>query len=231
MILTSQEIGVVLLSLKIGLVATLCALPFTLFFGWLLARYHFYGKSLLDSLLHLPLILPPVTLGYLLLITMGRNGMIGKWLYEQFDLVFIFNWKGAALAAAIVSFPLMMRSIRLSIEVIDKRLEFVAHSLGASKWKIFYSITLPLAIPGIITGMILGFARCLGEFGATITFASNIAGETRTIPLEMYTLMQNPATQENQLMRLCLLSIGISLMALIIAEWLNRRHKKKILDE
>lgn len=228
MTLTPQEIEVVLLSLKIGLVAVFCSLPIALFFAWLLAKHHFWGKSLLDSFLHLPLVLPPVALGYLLLITMGKRGFIGKWLYEQFDIVFVFNWKGAALASAIVSFPLLMRSIRLSIEAIDKRLEFVAQTLGASKWKVFVSITLPLCFPGIITGMILAFARCLGEFGATITFASNIIGETRTIPLEMYTLMQNPATKEDQVMRLCILSISISLMALIIAEWLNRRHKKKI---
>lgn len=229
MILTAQELEVVILSLKIGSFAVICSLPIALFFAWFLAKFHFFGKSILDSLLHLPLILPPVALGYLLLITMGKKGFIGQWLYEQFDLVFIFNWKGAALASAIVSFPLLMRSIRLSIELIDKRIEFVAQTLGASKWRVFFSITLPLCLPGIISGMILAFARCLGEFGATITFASNIVGETRTIPLEMYSLMQNPATQENQVMRLCMLSIGISLIALIVAEWLNRRYKKRTL--
>lgn len=229
MILTPQELEVVYLSLKIAAAAILFSLPLGLFFGWLLAKHDFWGKSLLEGVLYLPLILPPVALGYLLLLVMGRKGWIGQWLYQQFDILFIFNWKGAALAAAVVSFPLLMRSIRLGIESIDQRLEFVAQTLGKNKLNVFFSVTVPLAFPGILTGIILAFARCLGEFGATITFASNVAGETRTLPLEMYTLMQNPATSDHQIMRLCLLSIGISLLAIILAEYLNRRHKKKIL--
>ncbi|WP_392562883.1 molybdate ABC transporter permease subunit [Orbus sturtevantii] len=227
MILTEYEWQVLLLSLKIASVAIIFSLPVAILVAWLLARCQFWGKSLFDSIIHLPLVLPPVALGYLLLITMGRRGIIGKWLYDTIGLNFSFNWQGAALASAIVAFPLVVRSIRLAIESIDSRLENVARTLGANRLRVFINITLPLAFPGILMGIVLGFARCLGEFGATITFVSNIQGETRTIPLAMYTLLQVP-NGENAAMRLCIISIVISLIALIASEWLNRWHKKKL---
>lgn len=227
MILTEYEWQVLLLSLKIASVAILFSLPIAILAAWLLARCQFWGKSLFDSLIHLPLVLPPVALGYLLLITMGRKGVIGQWLYQTVGINFSFNWKGAALASAIVAFPLVVRSIRLAIESIDMRIENVARTLGANKLRVFISITLPLALPGILMGIMLGFARCLGEFGATITFVSNIEGETRTIPLAMYTLLQVP-NGEHAAMRLCIISIVLSLIALIASEWLNRWHKKKL---
>lgn len=227
MILTEYELQVLLLSLKIASVAIIFSLPVAVLVAWLLARCQFWGKSLFDSIIHLPLVLPPVALGYLLLVTMGRRGIIGEWLYDTIGINFSFNWKGAALASAIVAFPLVVRSIRLAIESIDTRLENVARTLGANRWRVFISITLPLAFPGILMGIVLGFARCLGEFGATITFVSNIQGETRTIPLAMYTLLQVP-NGENAAMRLCIISIVISLIALITSEWLNCWHKKKL---
>lgn len=227
MILTLAEWEVLLLSLKIASVAIFVSLPLAVAVAWLLARGNFWGKSLFDSIIHLPLVLPPVALGYLLLILMGKKGIIGQWLYQLFGISFSFNWQGAALASAIVAFPLVVRSIRLAIESIDMRLENVAKTLGAGKWRVFFSITLPLAFPGILMGLVLGFARCLGEFGATITFVSNIQGETRTIPLAMYTLLQTP-NGEHAAMRLCIISIVLALIALIISEWLNRWHKKKL---
>lgn len=227
MILTEYEWQVLLLSLKIAATAILFSLPLAILIAWLLARCQFWGKSLFDSIIHLPLVLPPVALGYLLLITMGKRGIIGKWLYEHLSISFSFNWQGAALASAIVAFPLVVRSIRLAIESIDTRLENVARTLGANRVRVFVTITLPLAFPGILMGVVLGFARCLGEFGATITFVSNIQGETRTIPLAMYTLLQVP-NGEHAAMRLCIISIILSLMALVASEWLNRWHKRKL---
>lgn len=227
MILTEYEWQVLFLSLKIAGAAILFSLPLAVLIAWLLARCQFWGKSLFDSIIHLPLVLPPVALGYILLITMGRRGVIGKWLYQYTNINFSFNWKGAALASAIVAFPLVVRSIRLAIESIDTRLENVARTLGANKLRVFLTITLPLAFPGILMGIMLGFARCLGEFGATITFVSNIQGETRTIPLAMYTLLQTPNGEEAA-MRLCIISIVLSLIALIASEWLNRWHKRKL---
>lgn len=227
MMLTEYEWQVLLLSLKIAAMAIVFSLPIAIFSAWLLARCQFWGKSLFDSIIHLPLVLPPVALGYLLLMTMGRRGIIGQWLYDTLGISFSFNWKGAALASAIVAFPLVVRSIRLAIESIDTRLENVARTLGANKLRVFFTITLPLAFPGILMGVVLGFARCLGEFGATITFVSNIQGETRTIPLAMYTLLQVP-NGEQAAMRLCVISIVLSLIALIASEWLNRWHKKKL---
>lgn len=227
MMLTEYEWQVLLLSLKIAAMAIVFSLPIAIFSAWLLARCQFWGKSLFDSIIHLPLVLPPVALGYLLLMIMGRRGVIGQWLYDTLGISFSFNWKGAALASAIVAFPLVVRSIRLAIESIDTRLENVARTLGANKLRVFFTITLPLAFPGILMGVVLGFARCLGEFGATITFVSNIQGETRTIPLAMYTLLQVP-NGEQAAMRLCVISIVLSLIALIASEWLNRWHKKKL---
>lgn len=227
MILSEFEWQVLLLSLKIASVAILFSLPFCIATAWILARYRFVGKTLFDSIVHLPLVLPPVALGYLLLITMGKRGIIGQWLFEHLGISFSFNWQGAALASAVVAFPLTVRSIRLAIESIDTRLENVARTLGARPWRVFFTITLPLAFPGILMGLVLGFARCLGEFGATITFVSNIQGETRTIPLAMYTLLQVP-NGEHEAMRLCIISIVLALIALIFSEWLNRWHKKKL---
>lgn len=227
MLLTDFEWQTLLLSLKIAGVAIACSLPIGIFIAWILARCQFWGKSCLDSIVHLPLVLPPVVLGYLLLLTMGKQGIIGKWLYHYLDISFSFNWQGAALASAVVAFPLMVRSIRLAIESIDGRLEQVARTLGAKPLRVFITITLPLAFPGILMGIILGFARCLGEFGATITFVSNIQGETRTLPLAMYTLLQIP-NGEFAALRLCIISIILSLVALFLSEILNRWHKKKI---
>lgn len=228
MILTQYEWQVLLLSLKIAGVAILLSLPVSIFVAWILARCQFWGKALFDGIVHLPLVLPPVALGYLLLVTMGRRGIVGQWLYQYLGINFSFNWKGAALASAVVAFPLVVRSIRLAIESIDLRLEHVARTLGASKYRVFVTITLPLAFPGILMGIVLGFARSLGEFGATITFVSNTEGETRTIPLAMYSLLQVPNGEQGA-MRLCIISIVLSLIALIISEWLNRWHKRKLM--
>ncbi len=227
MILTEFEWQTLLLSLKIAGAAIIFSLPLGILTAWILARCQFIGKSLFDSIVHLPLVLPPVVLGYLLLLTMGRHGIIGEWLNNYLHLSFSFNWQGAALASAVVAFPLMVRSIRLAIESIDSRLEKVARTLGAKPFRVFMTITLPLAFPGILMGTVLGFARCLGEFGATITFVSNIQGETRTIPLAMYTLLQIPDGESGAL-RLCIVSILLSLIALFLSETLNRWHKKKL---
>ena len=227
MILTEFEWQTLLLSLKIAGAAIIFSLPVGILTAWILARCQFIGKSLFDSIVHLPLVLPPVVLGYLLLLTMGRHGFIGEWLDKCFHLSFSFNWQGAALASAVVAFPLMVRSIRLAIESIDCRLENVARTLGAKPFRVFMTITLPLAFPGILMGIVLGFARCLGEFGATITFVSNIQGETRTLPLAMYTLLQIP-DGESAALRLCIVSIILSLVALFLSEMLNRWYKKKL---
>lgn len=227
MFLSPIEIEALYLSLKIAAVAVFGSLPLGVFVAWILARKQFFGKSLLDSLIHLPLILPPVVIGYLLLVSMGRQGMIGQFLYQTFGLSFSFNWKGAALASAVVSFPLLVRAIRLSIESIDVRLEQAARTLGAHSWRIFYTITLPLTLPGILSGSVLAFARSLGEFGATITFVSNIPDQTRTIPLAMYTLIETPGAEESA-MRLCILSIVLAFAALFASEWLNHAMKKRL---
>ncbi|WP_156923253.1 molybdate ABC transporter permease subunit [Ignatzschineria larvae DSM 13226] len=227
MILTEYEWSIIVLSLKIGAVAIIFSLPFGILCAWVLARKNFRGKTILDSIINLPLVLPPVVIGYLLLITMGRNGYLGKWIDQIFGISFSFNWKGAALASAVVSFPLLVRAIRISFESIDQNLEFAARSLGASRLKMFFTVTLPLAMPGIIAGVVLAFARSLGEFGATITFVSNIPGETRTLPLAMYTLIQIP-NQESATMRLCIIAIAISFIALFLSEVLQRAHKKRL---
>ncbi len=227
MILTEYEWSIIVLSLKIGSVAIIFSLPIGILCAWVLARKNFRGKTILDSVINLPLVLPPVVIGYLLLITMGRNGYLGKWIDQIFGISFSFNWKGAALASAVVSFPLLVRAIRISFESIDQNLEFAARSLGASRLKMFFTVTLPLAMPGIIAGVVLAFARSLGEFGATITFVSNIPGETRTLPLAMYTLIQIP-NQEAATMRLCIIAITISFIALFLSEVLQRAHKKRL---
>ena len=189
---------------------------------WLLARKEFWGKSLLDAVMYLPLVLPPVVTGYLLLITFGRRGLVGAFLDQHFGIVFSFRWTGAALACGIMAFPLMVRAIRLSIEAIDRRLEDAAATLGANRAWVFATVTLPLALPGIIAGMMLAFARALGEFGATITFVSNIPGETQTISAAIYTLTQVPGGDAPRC-PLVIVAVVISLAALIASEWFARR--------
>lgn len=226
-LLTEYEYQALMLSLKVALVAIIWLIPLGIGLAWLLARKQFYGKSVVDSIIHLPLVLPPVVVGYLLLISMGRQGILGQWLYDQFGVVFSFSWKGAVLACIVVALPLMVRSIRLSLESVDHKLEQAAATLGASSIKIFLTITLPLTIPGIITGTMLAFARSLGEFGATISFVSNIPGETQTIPLAMYNFIETPGS-ESAAMRLCLISIAIALGSLVVSEWLNRVSAKRL---
>lgn len=195
--------------------------------AWILVRCQFPGKTLLDSLIHLPLVLPPIVVGYLLLLSFGRHGVIGEWLYNWFQISFTFSWRGSALASAIVVFPLIVRAIRLALEGVDRRLEQAARTLGANPWRVFFTITLPLIIPGIIVGMVLAFARSLGEFGATITFVSNIPGETRTIPLAMYTLIETPGA-EIAAARLCIITIILALLSLLLSEWLTRCGRKRL---
>ncbi|KMV31894.1 molybdate ABC transporter permease [Photobacterium swingsii] len=225
--LTEYEIQALLLSLKISGVAVLFSLPFGILCAWLLARCQFIGKSMLDGLVHLPLVLPPVVIGYLLLVGMGRQGIVGRWLYDWFGVSFSFSWQGAALAVSVVAFPLMVRSIRLSLESVDNKLEQAARTLGASPLRVFMTITLPLTIPGILTGIILAFARALGEFGATITFVSNIPGETQTIPLAMYSFIETPGA-ESQAARLCVIAIAIALSSLLASEWLSRAARRRL---
>ncbi|CAM3502904.1 molybdate ABC transporter permease [Rouxiella silvae] len=227
MILSEYEWQAVVLSIKIASLAAVISLPLGILMAWILVRCRFPGKSLLDSVIHLPLVLPPVVIGYLLLVVMGRRGIIGEWLYDWFGFSVSFSWKGAVLASAVMAFPLMVRAIRQSLEAIDTRLEQAAKTLGASVWKVFFTITLPLSLPGIIVGIVLSFARSLGEFGATITFVSNIPGETRTIPLAMYTLIQTPGA-EGAAARLCTLAILLSLAALLISDLLARRSRKHL---
>ena len=219
--LTPDEWTAVLLSLRIAVVATFVALPFGIAIAWLLARKDFWGKALLDGLVHLPLVLPPVVTGYLLLIAFGKRGIFGAFLAD-IGIVFSFRWTGAALACGIMGFPLLVRAIRLSIEAVDVKLEDAAWTLGANRFLVFATVTLPLALPGIIAGMVLCFAKALGEFGATITFVSNIPGETQTISAAIYTYTQIP-NADAAAARLVIVAIIISLIALIASEWLARR--------
>ncbi|WP_373116624.1 molybdate ABC transporter permease subunit [Proteus mirabilis] len=225
--LSEYEWQAILLSLKVSTIAVIISLPFGILMAWLLVRVRFPGKSLLDSIIHLPLVLPPVVVGYLLLISMGRRGFIGEWLYNWFGFSFTFSWRGAALASAVVAFPLMVRAIRLALEAVDQRMEQAARTLGASPLRVFFTITLPLSMPGIIAGIVLAFARSLGEFGATITFVSNIPGETRTIPLAMYTLIETPGA-ETDAARLCVIAIILALVSLMASEWLTRWGRKRL---
>ena len=220
--MTAEEWMAVRLSLLVATTATLTSLPFGIAIAWLLARGRFWGKSVLDTVVHLPLILPPVVTGYLLLLSFGRRGFIGSFLADEFGIVFSFRWTGAALACAIMGFPLMVRAIRLSIEAVDRRLEAAAGTLGANPLWVFATVTLPLCLPGIVAGAILGFAKSMGEFGATITFVSNIPGETQTLPSLIYTLTQVPGG-DAAAMRLTLVSIAISMVALLGSELLARR--------
>jgi len=224
---SQDEWTAIFLSLRVATVATIFAVPFAVLAAYALARWKFPGKIMLDSFLHLPLVMPPVVTGYLLLLTFGKQGVAGKFLYDYFGLSFSFRWTGAALACGVMGFPLMLRAIRLSFDSIDRRLETAAGTLGASRTWTFFLVTLPLALPGIIVGAILCFAKALGEFGATITFVSNIPGETQTIPSAIYTYTQVPGG-EGQALRLTLVSIGIAMAALVASEVLNRRVQKQI---
>jgi molybdate transport system permease protein len=219
--LTPQELEALRLSLWVSGWAVVGSLPLGILAAWVLARLRFPGKYLLDGLIHLPLVLPPVVIGYLLLVFLGRKGMAGAWLYERLGITLAFNWKGAAVAAGVMAFPLMVRAVRLSLDGVDRGLEAAARTLGSGPVRVFFTVTLPLIVPGIITGMILAFARGLGEFGATITFVSNIQGETQTLPLALYTFTQMPGG-ESGAMRLCILSTVIAMIALVAAEVLAR---------
>ena len=225
---TPDELTAIRLSLWVAFWAMLASLPVGIAIALVLARGRFWGKALLDAVVHLPLVMPPVVTGYLLLLLFGRNGPLGRFLAESLGIVFAFRWTGAALACAVMGFPLMVRSIRLSLDAVDRRLEAAAGTLGASGFWIFATITLPLILPGMLAGMILAFARALGEFGATITFVSNIPGDTQTIPTAIYMLLQEPGGDVAAL-RLTLVSIAISLAALIAAEPLMARAARRTL--
>lgn len=226
-LLTPEEWQAVALSLRVSFWATLLSLPLGLFVAYALARWEFWGKQLLNGLVHLPLILPPVVTGYLLLLTFGRRGVVGQFLDQWFGLVFAFRWTGAALAAAIMAFPLMVRAMRLAIEAVDPKLEQAAATLGASRPWVFATVTLPLILPGIIAGAILAFAKAMGEFGATITFVSNIPGQTQTLPSAIYAFLQVPGG-EAQAFRLVLIAISIAMAALLLSEWISRAVARRI---
>jgi molybdate transport system permease protein len=226
-LLTPAEWQVIGLSLKVSAVAIVAMLPVAFGLAWVLARSRMPGKLLLDAAVHLPLVLPPVVTGWLLLLAFGGNGPIGRPLAAWLGVSFMFRWTGAALAAAIMALPLMVRAMRISIEAVDRRLENAARTLGASPWRTFASVTLPLATPGLLAGMVLGFARSIGEFGATITFVSNIPGETRTLPLAIYSALQIPGG-EAAVTRLALISVALSLLALAASELLTRRTRHRV---
>jgi len=227
LILTPLEAEALRLSLWVSFWAVAASLPPGILAAWVLARGNFPGKTLLDGLIHLPLVLPPVVIGYVLLVLLGRKGMLGEALYRVFGISFAFNWKGAAVASAVVAFPLLVRAIRLSIEGVDQGLEAAARTLGAGPIRVFFTITIPLVVPGILTGVILAFARSLSEFGATITFVSNIPGQTRTLPLALYTLTQVPGGDAGAL-RLCVISVIVAMLALTASEVLARRAALKV---
>jgi molybdate transport system permease protein len=225
--LTPLEIEALGLSLRVATTAVFFSLPLGLGAAWLLARRSFPGKSLVDGLIHLPLVVPPVVVGYLLLVVLGRRGPLGAWLYDSFGITIAFTWKGAAIAAAVMAFPLMVRAMRLSLEAVDRRLEAAARTLGAGRVKVFTTVTIPLMAPGILAGIVLAFARALGEFGATITFVSNIPGETRTLPIALYTLTQTPGG-ESAAARLAVISVLLALVAIIASEWIARRMARRL---
>ena len=220
--LTTMEWEALGLSLKVSFLAVAVSLPAGIGAAWVLSRYRFPGKGLVDGLIHLPLVLPPVVTGYLLLVLLGRKGIIGGFLYNTFGITLAFTWKGAAVAAAVMAFPLLVRAVRLSADAVDPGLEDAARTLGAGRMRVFFTITLPLMVPGIITGTILAFARSLGEFGATITFVSNIRGETQTLPLALYSLTQVPDGEAGAL-RLCIISVALAMSALLLSEWMASR--------
>lgn len=227
LVLSDAEWTAIRLSLRVSFVAMIVSLPFAVTIAMLLARGHFWGKSILNGVVHLPLVLPPVVTGFLLLVLFGKRGPIGAFLAEYTGIVFSFRWTGAALACAVMAFPLMVRSIRLSIEAVDRRLEQAASTLGAGPFWVFVTVTLPLVMPGVIAGMILAFAKAMGEFGATITFVSNIPGETQTLSSAIYTFTQVPGGDAGAF-RLTLISIVISMAALMVSEILANLAAKKV---
>lgn len=222
-----DEWQAVRLSIQVSLWATLASLPLGIFIAYALARWEFPGKQVLNGIVHLPLILPPVVTGYLLLLTFGRRGTVGQFLDQWFGIVLSFRWTGAALAAAIMAFPLMVRAIRLAIEAVDPKLEAAASTLGASKPWVFVTVTLPLIVPGVIAGAILAFAKAIGEFGATITFVSNIPGQTQTIPSAIYAFLQVPGGEEAA-SRLVIVAVVIAMTALLLSEFVARRVAKMV---
>jgi len=221
-VLDATEWGIVALSLKVGGVAMAVTLPIAFALAWLLARVRFPGKVVVDAAIHLPLVVPPVVTGWLLLLAFGPNGPIGTWLQDWFGVTVLFRWTGAAIAAGVMALPLMVRAMRISIEAVDRRLENAARTLGAGPWRVFWTLTLPLSTPGVLAGAVLGFARSIGEFGATITFVSNVPGETQTLPLAIYSALQQPGA-DALVWRLSCVSVGLSLIALIASELLTRR--------
>ena len=222
---SQPELNAIYLSLKVATIAILFVLPVAIFIAWILSRKQFWGKQLLNSIVHLPLVLPPVVIGYLLLIVMAKRGAIGQYLWEWFGFSFSFSWRGAVLASAVMAFPLMVRSIKQAFDAIDPKLEQAARILGASPLKVFFTLNLPLSFSGIIAGAVLGFARSLGEFGATITFVSNIPNQTQTIPAALFTFIETP-DGELAAARLCAVAIVISLITLSASEWLAERQKR-----
>jgi len=215
------EIQALILSLKVAVLCVAFSLPLAVPIAFLLARGRFAGRSLLDAIVQVPLVVPPVVIGYLLLVGFGRGGFIGSWLHQAFGVTLAFTWQGAAVASAVMGFPLMVRAIRISIEAVDPKIEAAAKTLGAGRLRVFRTITLPLILPGVVAGVILAFARSLGEFGATITFVSNIPGRTQTLPLALYQAVQTPGGEALSL-RLAFLSIALAFAAVIFAEWLTR---------
>jgi molybdate transport system permease protein len=225
--LTDFEINALLLSIKIGILSTILILVPGIFMGWVLAKKNFFGKIIVDSLIYLPLVIPPIGIGYILLIIFGKNSFLGNFLFENFNINLSFSWIGAALACSIMSFPLMVRPIRVLMEAQDKKLDEAARTLGASELKIFLSITLPLAYPGILAGLVLSFARSIGEFGATIAFVGNIPGETQTLPLALWTLIET-SNSNNEIIRLGLISVCLSLLALLISTSIEKTFLDKL---
>ncbi len=225
--LSPAEIEAIYLSLKVAFWAITISLPFGIAAAWCLARLSFPGKTIVDVILHLPLVVPPIVVGYILLLAFGRQGVVGSWLYDIFGISVAFSWQGAAIAAAVMAFPLMVRAIRLSIEAVDIRLEQAARTLGAGPFDVFFNITLPLTGSGIMVGIILAFARALGEFGATITFVSTIPGQTNTLPLTLYTLAQVPG-REAAALRLVVISIVIAFVSMFASEIIARKVRKRI---
>lgn len=225
--LSPEEWRAVALSLRVAFWATVLSLPPGIFVAYALARWDFWGRQLLNGLVHLPLILPPVVTGYLLLLTFGRKGYVGQFLDQWFGIVLAFRWTGASLAAAVMAFPLMVRAIRLAVEAVDPRVEQAASTLGAPRPWVFATVTLPLILPGILTGAILAFAKAMGEFGATITFVSNIPGQTQTLPSAIYAFLQVPGG-DAQAFRLVLVAIAIAMLALVLSEWVSRAVARRI---
>jgi len=226
--MSETELHAIYLSLKVALWVSVITAPIAVLLGWLMARKTFRGKIILESFIHAPMVMPPVVTGYLLLVLFGRHGWIGQWLDGWFGFRLVFSWQGAVLASAIVALPLAVRSVRISVSMVDQKLEEAAQTLGFSPLRTFFKVTLPLAWPGILSGVLLAFSRSLGEFGATITFAGNVEGITQTLPLAIYSAMQVPG-EEHTAMRLVIYSLLLCFASLIVSELLNRRAKRKLL--